>query len=88
MNNRVYDVQDFRSDNPAITDILQKYTGKDASSVINTSYPHLISLMEHYLVGNYCLPEPEPSFNGNVDYMYVCFMLLDCERHLGFLLGK
>lgn len=87
LNNRVYDVQDFRSDNAAITEILQKYTGKDASPVINTSYPHLLPLMEHHLVGNYCLPEPETSTVGNLDYMHTCSMLLDCERNLGYLLG-
>ncbi|KAL1491483.1 hypothetical protein ABEB36_012074 [Hypothenemus hampei] len=87
LNNRVYDVQDFRSDNLMITDILQKYTGKDASPIINTTYPHLLPLMDNYLVGNYCLPEPETATGPNLDYMYTCFMLLDCERYLGHLLG-
>ncbi|XP_030756884.1 E3 ubiquitin-protein ligase HERC2 [Sitophilus oryzae] len=87
LNNRVYDVQDFRNDNPAITDILQKYTGKDVSHVINTSYPYLLPSIEHYLVGNYCLPEPETPATGNFDYMHTCSMLLDVERNLGYLLG-
>ncbi|XP_066141939.1 E3 ubiquitin-protein ligase HERC2 isoform X1 [Euwallacea fornicatus] len=87
LNNRVYDVQDFRCDNTAIAEVLQKYSGKDASLAINTSYPHLLPLIEHYLVGNYCLPEPETSACGNMDYMYTCIMLLECERNLGYLLG-
>ncbi|XP_048524463.1 E3 ubiquitin-protein ligase HERC2 [Dendroctonus ponderosae] len=87
LNNRVYDVQDFRSDNPTVMDVLQRFTGKDASHVINTSFPHLLPSIEHYLVGNYCLPEPEAAVGGNLEYMYTCSMLLECERNLGFLLG-
>ncbi|XP_050303138.1 E3 ubiquitin-protein ligase HERC2 [Anthonomus grandis grandis] len=87
LNNRVYDVQDFRCDNPVITETLQQYAGKDASHVMNTSYPHLLPLMEHYLVGNYCLPETETPNVGNMDYMHTWAMLLDCERNLGYLLG-
>lgn len=88
LNNRVYDVQDFRSDNPTVMDVLQKFTGKDASHMINTSFPYLLPLIEHYLVGNYCLPEPEAAVGGNLEYMYTCSMLLDCERNLAFLLGN
>ncbi|KAF7266968.1 hypothetical protein GWI33_019752 [Rhynchophorus ferrugineus] len=87
LNNRVYDVQDFRNDNSSITDMLQKYTGKDVSHIINTSYSYLFPFIEHYLVGNYCLPEPENPSVANFDYMYVCCMLLDVERNLGYLLG-
>ncbi|CAH1128754.1 unnamed protein product [Ceutorhynchus assimilis] len=87
LNNKVYDIQDFRSDNSAITEILQKYTGKDVSALIHTSYPHLLPLMENYLVGNYCLPETEATNIGNLDFMHTCYMLLDCERNLGYLLG-
>ncbi|KAJ8962033.1 hypothetical protein NQ314_005815 [Rhamnusium bicolor] len=88
INNKVYDVQDFRCDNSSMTDLLQKYAGKDASHVFNScpQNTQLLSLMENYVVGNYCQPEPDMQQN-NLDSLHVCFMLLDAERNLGYLLG-
>lgn len=88
VNNKVYDVQDFRCDNPSVTDLLKKHAGKDASYVLN-SYPHksqLLTFMENYIVGNYC--QLETDFRQtNIDSLQICAMLLDTERNLGYLLG-
>lgn len=87
INNRVYDVQDFRCDNIALTELLQKYAGKDASHVFNTSSQNqgMLQLMENYVVGNYCQPELEFATPLDFDSIYVCSMLLDTERYLGRL---
>lgn len=88
VNNKVYDVQDFRCDNTSITELLKKHAGKDASHVLN-SYPHksqLLTLMENYIVGNFC--QLESDFRqSNIDSLQICTMLLDAERNLGYLLG-
>ncbi|KAG5897066.1 hypothetical protein JTB14_025882 [Gonioctena quinquepunctata] len=88
INCKVYDVQDFRCDNSSITELLQKFAGKDASHIINSCQQNvqLMALMENYVVGSYCQPEPELQQN-NADFLYVWFMLLDVERNLGYLLG-
>lgn len=88
VNNKVYDVQDFRCENPLVTELLKKHTGKDASHVLN-SYPHksqLLTLMENYIVGNYCQLECDMR-QSNIDSLQICTMLLDAERNLGYLLG-
>lgn len=88
VNNKVYDVQDFRCDNPSVTDLLKKHAGKDASHVLN-SYPHksqLLTLLENYIVGNYCQLETDMR-QTNIDSLQICAMLLDTERNLGYLLG-
>lgn len=88
VNNKVYDVQDFRCDNQSITELLKKHAGKDATHVLN-SYPHnqqLLSQLENYIVGNYC--QLESDFRqSNIDSLQICTMLLDTERNLGYLLG-
>lgn len=71
-----------------MTELLQKYAGKDASHIFNSSTQHqnLLQQMENYIVGNYCQPEPDvPQIN--LDAMYVCTALLDAERNIGYLLG-
>lgn len=88
VNNKVYDVQDFRCDNSSITELLKKYAGNDASHIFNSCPQNLqlLPLMEHYIVGNYCQPEPDFQHN-NLDSLHVCSMLLDTESNLGHLLG-
>lgn len=85
INNRVYDVQDFRCDNIALTELLQKYAGKDASHIFNSSAQNqsMLQLMENYVVGNYCQNEFELTTPLDFDSIYVCSMLLDTERYLG-----
>lgn len=107
INNKVYDIQDFRSvptslkdfkiynrfvfcrcENTNMMELLQKYAGKDASHVFNNT-PHSLSslqMMENYVVGNYCQPEPELP-QAPLDCLGICSMLIDTERHLGYLLG-
>ncbi|XP_074029211.1 E3 ubiquitin-protein ligase HERC2 [Leptinotarsa decemlineata] len=88
INNKVYDIQDFRCDNPSVTELLQKHPGKDVTHILNScpQNAQLLSLMDNYVVGNYCLPELELHQN-NVDSLHVWFMLMDVERNLGYLLG-
>lgn len=88
INNRVYDVQDFRCDNTAMTELLEKYAGKDASHIFNSCPQNhqLLTLMENYIVGNYCQPETDLQ-QSNLDSLTVCATLLDAERNLGYLLG-
>ncbi|XP_044262446.1 E3 ubiquitin-protein ligase HERC2 isoform X2 [Tribolium madens] len=88
INNKVYDVQDFRCDSSTINELLQKYAGKDASQLFNSSPYHLsvLQMMENYVVGNYCQPEPEIPQN-NLDCLNVYSTLFDTERNLGYLLG-
>ncbi|CAH0559020.1 unnamed protein product [Brassicogethes aeneus] len=88
INNRVYDVQDFRCENAALQETLQKYAGKDATHIFNSSSQHhgVLLQMENYVVGNYCQPETE-ALPVNLDSMCVCGTLLDAERNLGYLLG-
>lgn len=108
INNKVYDIQDFRFDqvpcvssclyqnipticrceNTNMMELLQRYAGKDASHVFNNT-PHSLSslqIMENYVVGNYCQPEPELP-QAPLDCLGICSMLIDTERHLGYLLG-
>ncbi|KAF5270348.1 hypothetical protein FQR65_LT05536 [Abscondita terminalis] len=61
INNKVYDVQDYRSENSSIMELLQKYAGKDASAIFSSSPYNLSALqsMDPYIVGNYSQPEPE-----------------------------
>lgn len=88
INNKVYDIQDFRCENTNLIDLLQKYAGKDATHIFNNQAHSLSSLqiMENYVVGNYCQPEPELP-HIPLDCLNVCSVLLDTERHLGYLLG-
>ncbi|XP_018562377.1 E3 ubiquitin-protein ligase HERC2 isoform X2 [Anoplophora glabripennis] len=88
INNKVYDVQDFRCDNTSMTELLEKYAGKDASHIFNSCPQNhqLLALMENYIVGNYCQPETDLQQN-NLDSLTVCATLLDAERNLGYLLG-
>ena len=88
INNKVYDVQDFRCDNSSITELLQKYAGKDATQFFNSSAYHLsvLQMMENYVVGNYCQPEPEFP-QSSADSLHVYSTLFDTERNLGYLLG-
>ncbi|KAK9747382.1 Cytochrome b5-like Heme/Steroid binding domain [Popillia japonica] len=88
INNKVYDIQDFRCENTNMIELLQKYAGKDASHVFNNT-PHSLQslqMMENYMVGNYCQPEPELP-QASLDCLGICSMLIDTERHLGYLLG-
>ncbi|KAK5650580.1 hypothetical protein RI129_001609 [Pyrocoelia pectoralis] len=88
INNKVYDVQDYRSENSTIMELLQKYSGKDAT-VIFSSSPHglaMLQSMDAYIVGNYCQPEPDIP-HIPLDCLNVANTLLDTERHLGYLLG-
>nr|XP_022903495.1 E3 ubiquitin-protein ligase HERC2 isoform X1 [Onthophagus taurus] len=88
INSKVYDIQDFRSEDANIIETLQKYAGKDASDVFN-SIPHslsLMQLMENYVVGSYCQPEPDLP-QTPLDCLPFCCALIDTERHLGYLLG-
>ncbi|XP_056632300.1 E3 ubiquitin-protein ligase HERC2 isoform X1 [Diorhabda sublineata] len=88
INNKVYDVQDFRCDNPSVNEVLQKYAGKDVGHILNNSpqSSQLMQQMENYVVGNFCQPENEIKQN-NLNNLNVCLMLLDAERNLGYLLG-
>lgn len=43
-------------------------------------------MMENYVVGNYCQPEPELPQN-NLDCLNMYSSLFDTERNLGYLLG-
>ncbi|XP_044756400.1 E3 ubiquitin-protein ligase HERC2 [Coccinella septempunctata] len=88
LNNKVYDIQDFRCENTAFSEQLQKNAGKDVTHILNSSpQKHcLIQLMESYVVGNYCQPESEISYN-DLDSLQMCSTLLDTERYLGYLLG-
>ncbi|KAL3277032.1 hypothetical protein HHI36_012394 [Cryptolaemus montrouzieri] len=88
LNNKVYDIQDFRCDNSALTELLQKNAGKDITQILNaSSYKHcMIQLMESYIVGNYCQPEPDIPYNY-LDSLQLCSTILDTERYLGYLLG-
>lgn len=69
-------------------ELLQKYAGKDASHIFNSTPHSLTSLqmMENYVVGNYCQPESEMP-QTPLDCLNVSSLLLDTERHLGYLLG-
>lgn len=90
INNKVYDVQDFRCENACTMDLLQKYAGKDASNKFN-SIPHslyALQLMETFLVGNYSQSEQDLLLEDSVlDCNNVPITLLDTERYLAFLLG-
>ncbi|XP_072386929.1 E3 ubiquitin-protein ligase HERC2 [Diabrotica undecimpunctata] len=88
INNKVYDVQDFRCDNSSVNEILQKYAGKEVGHIINNcpQISQLMALMENYVIGNFCQPETEVRPN-NLSHLYVCLMILDTERNLGYLLG-
>ncbi|KAF5273445.1 hypothetical protein FQA39_LY07462 [Lamprigera yunnana] len=88
INSKVYDVQDYRSENFHIMELLQKYAGKDASAIFSSSPHNLVALqsMEPYIVGNYSQPEPELP-QTPIDCLCVASTLLDTERHLGYLLG-
>ncbi|KAK9875132.1 hypothetical protein WA026_005925 [Henosepilachna vigintioctopunctata] len=88
LNNKVYDIQDFRCDNVLLTEQLQKNAGKDVTQILNASaYKYcLMQLMESYIVGNYCQPEPDIPYN-HLDSLQMCSILLDTERNLGYLLG-
>ncbi|XP_017782464.1 PREDICTED: E3 ubiquitin-protein ligase HERC2 isoform X2 [Nicrophorus vespilloides] len=88
INNKVYDIQDFRCENSSMMEILHKYAGKDASHVFNST-PHSLStlqMMETYVIGNYSQQEPD-SRQIPLDSLHVLSTLLDTERHLGHLLG-
>lgn len=88
INNKVYDVQDFRCENACTMDLLQKYAGKDASAKFN-SIPHslhALQLMETFLVGNYSQSDQD-LIQESVDCTNVYITLLDTERNLGYLLG-
>jgi E3 ubiquitin-protein ligase HERC2 len=67
---------------------LQKYAGKDASQLFNSSPYHLsvLQMMENYVVGTYCQPEPELP-QSNFDCLHIYAALFDTERNLGYLLG-
>ncbi|CAG9815802.1 unnamed protein product [Phaedon cochleariae] len=89
INNKVYDVQDFRCENASVTELLQKYAGRDATHAFN-SLPQncqLSMLLENHLVGSYCQPETPDSHQNDTDGLQVCLALLDVERNLGYLLG-
>ncbi|KAJ8985747.1 hypothetical protein NQ317_014400 [Molorchus minor] len=88
INNKVYDVQDFRCDNASLTELLQKYAGKDASHIFNSCPQNLqlLPVMENYVVGNYCQPETD-SQQSNLEGLHMCATLLDAERNLGYILG-
>lgn len=88
INNKVYDVQDFRCENACTMDLLQKYAGKDATAKFN-SVPHslhALQLMETFLVGNYSQSEQD-LIQESVDCTNVYITLLDTERNIGYLLG-
>lgn len=88
INNKVYDVQDFRCDNVSFMETLHKYAGKDATHIF-TNIPNSLSLLqslESCIVGHYCQPEINTSHTP-ADYMEVSSVLLDTERFLGYLCG-
>lgn len=77
-----------RCDNGSFVELLQKYAGKDASQLFNSSPYHLsvLQMMENYVVGTYCQPEPELP-QSNFDCLHIYAALFDTERNLGYLLG-
>lgn len=77
-----------RCEHTAFSEQLQKNAGKDVTHILNASTQkhNLIQMMESYIVGNYCQPEPDISYN-DLDSLQMCSTLLDTERYLGYLLG-
>ncbi|CAH1964040.1 unnamed protein product [Acanthoscelides obtectus] len=99
INGKVYDIQDFRCDNPAVTEHLQKlHSGAGDKEPFN---PHLLALMNNYLVGSFCQWEDasvamaattvsasgDAICHADAEPLQMCTVLLDAERNLGYLLG-
>ena len=71
-----------------MVELLQKYAGKDASHIFNSTSHSLsfLQMMDTYVVGYYCQPEPElPQIP--LDSYSVVSTLLDTTRYLGYLFG-
>ncbi|XP_025832237.1 E3 ubiquitin-protein ligase HERC2 [Agrilus planipennis] len=87
INNRVYDVKDYRSENSMLPELLQRYAGKDATQIFNS--PHNLTTlqeMESFVVGMYCQNDTEiPA--SLMEYVTLSKTLTETHRCLGFLLG-
>ncbi|XP_068082847.1 E3 ubiquitin-protein ligase HERC2 [Anabrus simplex] len=87
INRKVYDVQDFRSQAPCSSGVLQRYAGRDATQPFDAAAHSQAAkdMMSTFLVGHYM--EPEQEMVQVADASSVALPLIDVERNLAFLLG-
>ncbi|XP_046386640.1 E3 ubiquitin-protein ligase HERC2 isoform X3 [Ischnura elegans] len=88
INGKVYDVQDFRSEAPCGSELLQRYAGRDATRAFESAghSAEARDTMQAFLVGHYVDPEQE-EVQQEVNVNSVSSPLVDTERGLAFLLG-
>ncbi|XP_015510519.2 E3 ubiquitin-protein ligase HERC2 [Neodiprion lecontei] len=88
IQDKVYDVQDFRYEGACAPELLQRYAGRDATAMfLSTPHSQLAqNMMDSYFVGCYCHAETDTT-QFTIEETDVCSCLLDMERALSFLLG-
>ncbi|KAG8235156.1 hypothetical protein J437_LFUL015196, partial [Ladona fulva] len=88
IDGKVYDVQDFRSEAPCGSELLQRYAGRDATRAFESAghSAEARDTMQAFLVGHYVDPEQE-EIQQEVNVNSASSPLVDTERGLAFLLG-
>ncbi|XP_076028585.1 E3 ubiquitin-protein ligase HERC2 isoform X2 [Oratosquilla oratoria] len=87
VNGKVYDVQDFRASAPCGSDVLQYYSGQDATQVweMANHSAHARDMMASYFVGNYM--DPEQEVVQVLDASTLSSPFVDTERALAMVIG-